>query len=105
MLALPWKGRERKQQYREIAYLMLRSRTPFLRVEVLKNLTPTLIAAVMPLKSSEKYTLSRNIPYWIESVSGLSDCALGCPIARTGKAVKDAQACILSLTAFSGFAI
>ena len=70
MLALPWKGRERKQQYREIAYLMLRSRTPFLRVEVLKNLTPTLIAAVMPLKSSEKCPLPRIIPYWVESASG-----------------------------------
>ena len=40
---------------------MLRSRTSFLRVGV-KTLTPALITAVMPLKSSEKHTLLRNIP-------------------------------------------
>ncbi len=41
-----------------------------------KAITPAPIAAVMPLKSSEKCTLPRNISYWIESASGLSDCAL-----------------------------
>ena len=79
------KRMEQKRQYK-ISFAMLRSRTSFLRV-----VYPCPYRRCNALKSSEKRTLSHNIPYWIESASGLSDCALVCPKAKSEKAVKDAK--------------
>ena len=64
------KRMEQKRQYK-ISFAMLRSRTSFLRV-----VYPCPYRRCNALKSSEKRTLSHNIPYWIESASGLSDCTL-----------------------------
>lgn len=68
------KRMEQKRQCKEISFAMLRSRTSFLRVGVLNYPCP--YRRCNALKSSKKHTLPRNVPYWIECASGLSDCAL-----------------------------
>ena len=55
-------------------------------------------------KSSEKCPLSRNIPYWIESASGLSDCALLVARQQRRKQSSRTLARSLSLTTVFGFA-
>ena len=89
---------EQKRQYK-ISFAMLRSRTSFLRV-----VYPCPYRRCNALKSSEKRTLSHNIPYWIESASDLSDCALLVAQQQSQKQSSRTLAQSLSLTAFSGFA-
>ena len=72
---------EWKRQYKEILSTMLRNRTPFLRVGVLKPLP--FIAAVMRLNQARN-ALHRvtNIPYWIEGESSLLISPLTFPAYR-----------------------
>ena len=93
------KRMEQKRQYK-ISFAMLRSRTSFLRVV---SLCP--YRRCNALKSSEKRTLSHNIPYWIESASGLSDCALLVAQQQRRKQSSRTLAQSLSLTTVFGFAI
>ena len=93
------KRMEQKRQYK-ISFAMLRSRTSFLRV-----VYPCPYRRCNALKSSEKRTLSHNIPYWIESASGLSDCALLVAQQQRRKQSSRTLAQSLSLTTVFGFAI
>ena len=93
------KRMEQKRQYK-ISFAMLRSRTSFLRV-----VSPCPYRRCNALKSSEKRTLSHNIPYWIESASGLSDCALLVAQQQRRKQSSRTLAQSLSLTTVFGFAI
>ena len=90
---------EQKRQYK-ISFAMLRSRTSFLRV-----VYPCPYRRCNALKSSEKRTLSHNIPYWIESASGLSDCALLVAQQQRRKQSSRTLAQSLSLTTVFGFTI
>ena len=92
------KRMEQKRQYK-ISFAMLRSRTSFLRV-----VYPCPYRRCNALKSSEKRTLSHNIPYWIESASGLSDCALLVAQQQRRKQSSRTLAQSLSLTTVFGFA-
>ena len=93
------KRMEQKRQYK-ISFAMLRSRTSFLRV-----VYPCPYRRCNALKSSEKRTLSHNIPYWIESASGLSDCALLVAQQQRRKQSSRTLAQSLSLTTVFGFAV